>query len=62
MLAAVLAVLSVGWAGLSGLLPQPARGIAIGVFVACVVVAVVFAVNAQSKRLADEWRRGEGDE
>jgi hypothetical protein len=62
LLAALLAILSVGWGAFSSVLPEPVKDIAVALFVILIAVAVVVAVNAQSKRMAEEWRRGEEDE
>ena len=62
LIAAVLAVGSVGWGALSSVLPEPARGIAVALFVVLVVVAVFLAARAQGDRWREEWRRGEGDD
>lgn len=60
LLAAVLALVSVGWAGFSSSLPQSVRSVSVAIFAALIVVAVIVAVNAQSRRMSDEWRREEG--
>lgn len=62
LLAALFAILSLGWAAFSSVLQEPARDIAVTLFVILIVVIVAVAVNIQSKRMAEEWRRGEKDE
>lgn len=57
-LAVLLAIGSLAWLGLCGLLPHPFSDIGQGAFVVFVVLMILLAANARSSRWRDEWRRG----
>ncbi len=58
VLAGLLTIGSIAWAGICSVLPRPFDTIGLGALAVFVVVMILLAANAQSNRWRDEWRRG----